>query len=168
MLLLWKSKAWDRRASFFTDDVISWVLQSSLFYQSPPPEGAQNVLISLQDSWHLLTTLIEKTFTASVTCCAVQVRVFLKLFSSLPDEILILLFFTFLQRERAGFLICFFTESLSFTSVLQLILCPGMCACSIPTYDTMNRFPRASAPPRHIDWWQRNGSCYGSWKVLET
>ncbi|XP_061541801.1 prominin-1-A isoform X10 [Phycodurus eques] len=23
---------------------------------------------------------------------------------------------------------------------------------SIPTYDTMNRFPRASAPPRHIDW----------------
>ncbi|XP_047441367.1 prominin-1-A isoform X9 [Mugil cephalus] len=22
----------------------------------------------------------------------------------------------------------------------------------IPTYDTMNRFPRASAPPRHIDW----------------
>lgn len=24
--------------------------------------------------------------------------------------------------------------------------------CSIPTYDTMNRFPRASAPPRHIDW----------------
>lgn len=25
---------------------------------------------------------------------------------------------------------------------------------SIPTYDTMNRFPRASAPPRHIDWWQ--------------
>uniref|UniRef100_A0A3B4ZFG0 Prominin-1-A-like n=1 Tax=Stegastes partitus TaxID=144197 RepID=A0A3B4ZFG0_9TELE len=23
---------------------------------------------------------------------------------------------------------------------------------TIPTYDTMNRFPRASAPPRHIDW----------------
>ncbi|XP_041846123.1 prominin-1-A isoform X9 [Melanotaenia boesemani] len=23
---------------------------------------------------------------------------------------------------------------------------------NIPTYDTMNRFPRASAPPRHIDW----------------
>ncbi|XP_061690858.1 prominin-1-A isoform X6 [Syngnathoides biaculeatus] len=23
---------------------------------------------------------------------------------------------------------------------------------SIPTYDTVNRFPRASAPPRHIDW----------------
>ncbi|MED6253933.1 Prominin-1-A [Ataeniobius toweri] len=23
---------------------------------------------------------------------------------------------------------------------------------SVPTYDTMNRFPRASAPPRHIDW----------------
>uniref|UniRef100_UPI003AAD52E2 prominin-1-A n=1 Tax=Centroberyx gerrardi TaxID=166262 RepID=UPI003AAD52E2 len=23
---------------------------------------------------------------------------------------------------------------------------------SIPAYDTMNRFPRASAPPRHIDW----------------
>ncbi|XP_068448938.1 prominin-1-A isoform X7 [Clinocottus analis] len=22
----------------------------------------------------------------------------------------------------------------------------------VPTYDTMNRFPRASAPPRHIDW----------------
>ncbi|XP_068448902.1 prominin-1-A isoform X3 [Clinocottus analis] len=23
---------------------------------------------------------------------------------------------------------------------------------TVPTYDTMNRFPRASAPPRHIDW----------------
>ncbi|XP_047209545.1 prominin-1-A isoform X11 [Girardinichthys multiradiatus] len=23
---------------------------------------------------------------------------------------------------------------------------------NVPTYDTMNRFPRASAPPRHIDW----------------
>ncbi|CAN9514597.1 unnamed protein product [Ophioblennius macclurei] len=28
---------------------------------------------------------------------------------------------------------------------------PGMIT-SVPTYDTMNRFPRASAPPRHIDW----------------
>ncbi|XP_029297230.1 prominin-1-A isoform X8 [Cottoperca gobio] len=27
-----------------------------------------------------------------------------------------------------------------------------MMTSSIPTYDTMNRFPRASAPPRHIDW----------------
>lgn len=43
-----------------------------------------------------------------------------------------------------------------------MCVCP--CAGSIPTYDTMNRFPRASAPPRHIDWWQRAGSCSGSWK----
>lgn len=38
---------------------------------------------------------------------------------------------------------------------------------SIPTYDTMNRFPRASAPPRHIDWWQRADPGSGSWKVLD-
>ncbi|XP_047441362.1 prominin-1-A isoform X4 [Mugil cephalus] len=29
---------------------------------------------------------------------------------------------------------------------------PDPMMTSIPTYDTMNRFPRASAPPRHIDW----------------
>ncbi|XP_024125141.1 prominin-1-A isoform X3 [Oryzias melastigma] len=29
---------------------------------------------------------------------------------------------------------------------------PKVVMTSIPTYDTMNRFPRASAPPRHIDW----------------
>ncbi|XP_020504128.2 prominin-1-A isoform X4 [Labrus bergylta] len=29
---------------------------------------------------------------------------------------------------------------------------PNPLMTSIPTYDTMNRFPRASAPPRHIDW----------------
>ncbi|KAM9376423.1 prominin-1-A [Pholidichthys leucotaenia] len=29
---------------------------------------------------------------------------------------------------------------------------PSPLMTSIPTYDTMNRFPRASAPPRHIDW----------------
>lgn len=29
---------------------------------------------------------------------------------------------------------------------------PNPMMISIPTYDTMNRFPRASAPPRHIDW----------------
>ncbi|KAG7240930.1 hypothetical protein INR49_026186, partial [Caranx melampygus] len=29
---------------------------------------------------------------------------------------------------------------------------PNPMMTSIPTYDTMNRFPRASAPPRHIDW----------------
>uniref|UniRef100_A0A6D2XHU1 Prominin 1a n=1 Tax=Takifugu rubripes TaxID=31033 RepID=A0A6D2XHU1_TAKRU len=29
---------------------------------------------------------------------------------------------------------------------------PDPLMTSIPTYDTMNRFPRASAPPRHIDW----------------
>nr|XP_033488795.1 prominin-1-A isoform X1 [Epinephelus lanceolatus] len=29
---------------------------------------------------------------------------------------------------------------------------PNPMITSIPTYDTMNRFPRASAPPRHIDW----------------
>ncbi|CAK6976135.1 prominin-1-A isoform X5 [Scomber scombrus] len=29
---------------------------------------------------------------------------------------------------------------------------PNPMMMSIPTYDTMNRFPRASAPPRHIDW----------------
>uniref|UniRef100_A0A8C4F958 Prominin 1a n=1 Tax=Dicentrarchus labrax TaxID=13489 RepID=A0A8C4F958_DICLA len=29
---------------------------------------------------------------------------------------------------------------------------PNPMLTSIPTYDTMNRFPRASAPPRHIDW----------------
>ncbi|XP_023815238.1 prominin-1-A isoform X4 [Oryzias latipes] len=29
---------------------------------------------------------------------------------------------------------------------------PNAAMSSIPTYDTMNRFPRASAPPRHIDW----------------
>uniref|UniRef100_A0A669DHB6 Prominin 1a n=1 Tax=Oreochromis niloticus TaxID=8128 RepID=A0A669DHB6_ORENI len=29
---------------------------------------------------------------------------------------------------------------------------PNPVMTSIPTYDTMNRFPRASAPPRHIDW----------------
>uniref|UniRef100_A0A672TEX5 Prominin-1-A n=1 Tax=Sinocyclocheilus grahami TaxID=75366 RepID=A0A672TEX5_SINGR len=28
----------------------------------------------------------------------------------------------------------------------------SLCASSIPTYDTMTRFPRASAPPRHADW----------------
>lgn len=28
----------------------------------------------------------------------------------------------------------------------------SFCASSIPTYDTMTRFPRASAPPRHADW----------------
>uniref|UniRef100_A0A8C1J4X7 Prominin 1a n=1 Tax=Cyprinus carpio TaxID=7962 RepID=A0A8C1J4X7_CYPCA len=27
-----------------------------------------------------------------------------------------------------------------------------LCASSIPTYDTMTRFPRASAPPHHADW----------------
>lgn len=43
-------------------------------------------------------------------------------------------------------------------------MCVCFCACSIPTYDTMNRFPRASAPPRHIDWWQTASSCSGSWK----
>lgn len=54
--------------------------------------------------------------------------------------------------------------------IVPLMFFPCMCVCScagsIPTYDTMNRFPRASAPPRHIDWWQRAGSCSGSWKVL--
>ncbi|XP_027863970.1 prominin-1-A isoform X5 [Xiphophorus couchianus] len=29
---------------------------------------------------------------------------------------------------------------------------PNPMMTSVPTYDTMNRFPRASAPPRHIDW----------------
>ncbi|KAM9850397.1 prominin-1-A [Aulostomus maculatus] len=29
---------------------------------------------------------------------------------------------------------------------------PNPLMTSIPTYDTVNRFPRASAPPRHIDW----------------
>ncbi|XP_041653558.1 prominin-1-A isoform X1 [Cheilinus undulatus] len=29
---------------------------------------------------------------------------------------------------------------------------PNPLMTSIPAYDTMNRFPRASAPPRHIDW----------------
>ncbi|XP_055080775.1 prominin-1-A isoform X2 [Periophthalmus magnuspinnatus] len=29
---------------------------------------------------------------------------------------------------------------------------PNPMMMSIPSYDTMNRFPRASAPPRHIDW----------------
>uniref|UniRef100_A0A8C6UZI1 Prominin 1a n=1 Tax=Neogobius melanostomus TaxID=47308 RepID=A0A8C6UZI1_9GOBI len=29
---------------------------------------------------------------------------------------------------------------------------PNPMMTSIPSYDTMNRFPRASAPPRHIDW----------------
>uniref|UniRef100_A0A3Q1HGT6 Prominin 1 b n=1 Tax=Anabas testudineus TaxID=64144 RepID=A0A3Q1HGT6_ANATE len=29
---------------------------------------------------------------------------------------------------------------------------PNPMMTSIPTYDTVNRFPRASAPPRHIDW----------------
>uniref|UniRef100_A0A8C2ZDF8 Prominin 1a n=1 Tax=Cyclopterus lumpus TaxID=8103 RepID=A0A8C2ZDF8_CYCLU len=29
---------------------------------------------------------------------------------------------------------------------------PNPMLTSVPTYDTMNRFPRASAPPRHIDW----------------
>lgn len=29
---------------------------------------------------------------------------------------------------------------------------PNPMMTSIPTYETMNRFPRASAPPRHIDW----------------
>ncbi|KAM9740763.1 prominin-1-A [Menidia menidia] len=29
---------------------------------------------------------------------------------------------------------------------------PNAMMTSIPTYDPMNRFPRASAPPRHIDW----------------
>ncbi|KAM7000457.1 prominin-1-A isoform 1-T1 [Tautogolabrus adspersus] len=29
---------------------------------------------------------------------------------------------------------------------------PNPLMTSIPTYDSMNRFPRASAPPRHIDW----------------
>ncbi|KAM4621252.1 prominin-1-A [Polymixia lowei] len=29
---------------------------------------------------------------------------------------------------------------------------PNPILTSIPAYDTMNRFPRASAPPRHIDW----------------
>ncbi|XP_029020368.1 prominin-1-A isoform X3 [Betta splendens] len=29
---------------------------------------------------------------------------------------------------------------------------PNPTMTSIPSYDTVNRFPRASAPPRHIDW----------------
>ncbi|KAM4732877.1 prominin-1-A isoform 5-T6 [Anableps anableps] len=29
---------------------------------------------------------------------------------------------------------------------------PNPMMTSVPTYDTVNRFPRASAPPRHIDW----------------
>uniref|UniRef100_A0AAQ4QMU3 Prominin 1a n=1 Tax=Gasterosteus aculeatus aculeatus TaxID=481459 RepID=A0AAQ4QMU3_GASAC len=29
---------------------------------------------------------------------------------------------------------------------------PNPMMTSVPTYDSMNRFPRASAPPRHIDW----------------
>lgn len=62
----------------------------------------------------------------------------------------------------------FFLRNVKFHLCLLLILCPGVCTCSIPTYDTMNRFPRASAPPRHIDWWQRADSCHGSWKVLES
>lgn len=43
---------------------------------------------------------------------------------------------------------------------------PNPMMTSIPTYDTMNRFPRASAPPRHIDWWQTASSCSGSWKLV--
>uniref|UniRef100_A0A3Q2QZL1 Prominin 1a n=1 Tax=Fundulus heteroclitus TaxID=8078 RepID=A0A3Q2QZL1_FUNHE len=29
---------------------------------------------------------------------------------------------------------------------------PNPMMTSVPTYETLNRFPRASAPPRHIDW----------------
>lgn len=29
---------------------------------------------------------------------------------------------------------------------------------SLPAYDTMTRFPRASAPPRHGDWWHQGGT----------
>lgn len=43
--------------------------------------------------------------------------------------------------------------SLFLTLMLSPFLYP--CASSILAYDTMTRFPRASAPPRHIDWWER-------------
>lgn len=116
-LKLWSAvivQKWSlKQKVILTDGVISWVLQSSRFYHNHPPRGAQNVLASLQYSLRLISTLIEKTFTASVTCCAVQVWVFLKLFSSLPDEILILLFFAFLQRKSRVFVL-FFQRRLEF------------------------------------------------------
>lgn len=31
---------------------------------------------------------------------------------------------------------------------------------SLPAYDTMTRFPRASAPPRHGDWWHQGGAVF--------
>lgn len=43
---------------------------------------------------------------------------------------------------------------LSVAGNVVVLLCVCSCAGSVPTYDTMNRFPRASAPPRHIDWWR--------------
>lgn len=156
MLSLYKSEAWNRMPRHWWRHVRSAAALALL--PRPSTRGRSN-RFSL--TW-VLVRFVNHTDWEELHCfcyllCSLDMGVLKAVFLSSRWNTHPALLCILTKKEQ--FLFWFvFTESLSSTNILQLILCPGICTCSIPTYDTMNRFPRASAPPRHIDWW----------KVLET